>query len=119
VDVVELDADGGPATVIACDAGEAAILATLDGRAAVAVVSPTGGQGFLLGRGNQQLSPAVLHTVGLDHLLIAATLSKLAALQGRPLYVDTGDAALDGALAGHRRVITGRGQETVVRVDAA
>jgi predicted polyphosphate/ATP-dependent NAD kinase len=119
VDVVELDADGGRATVIARDVGEAAILATLDGRAAVAVVSPTGGQGFLLGRGNQQLSPAVLNTVGLDRLLIVATLSKLAALQGRPLYVDTGDAALDAALAGHRRVITGRGQETVVRVDAA
>jgi predicted polyphosphate/ATP-dependent NAD kinase len=119
VDVVELDEEGGPARVIARDAGEAAILATLDGRAAMAVVSPTGGQGFLLGRGNQQLSPAVLHTVGLDHLLIAATLSKLGALQGRPLYVDTGDATLDAALAGHRRVITGRGQETVVRVDAA
>jgi predicted polyphosphate/ATP-dependent NAD kinase len=107
------------ASVVAADAGERDILAALDGQPAVAVVSPTGGQGFLLGRGNQQLSPAVLRAVGPGNVVIVATNAKLAALGGRPLYVDTGDASLDGALAGHRRAITGPGRESVVRVEVA
>ena len=117
IDVVELAGDA--ARVLVADASESQILAAIQGRSAVAVISPTGGQGFLLGRGNQQLSPAVLRAIGPENLLVVSTLSKLAALQGRPLYVDTGDAGLDAALAGHRRVIVGRGQETVIRVDAA
>jgi predicted polyphosphate/ATP-dependent NAD kinase len=120
VDVVEIRAHE-TACVVAPDANEAQILAALAGghRAAVAVISPTGGQGFLLGRGNQQLSPTVLRTIGVANLIFIATPSKLAALGGRPLYVDTGDAAYDAKLAGYRRVITGPGQEAVVRVDAA
>jgi predicted polyphosphate/ATP-dependent NAD kinase len=116
VDVVEVGPGG--ARVVAADAGEAAILAAVEGRDAVAVLSPTGGQGFLLGRGNQQFSPAVLRAIGPANLLIAATAAKLAALGTQPLYVDTGDPALDAALAGHRRVITGPGREAVVRIAA-
>lgn len=115
VDAVEVRS-GGRGGVVARDAGEAQLLAALHGRDAVAVLSPTGGQGFLLGRGNQQLSPAVLRAIGPDRLLVIATPAKLAALGTNPLYVDTGDAPLDAALAGHRRVITGRGREAVVRV---
>ena len=49
--------------------------------------------------------------------MVIAAPSKLAALGGRPLYVDSGDAALDARLAGYRRVLTGPGQEAVVRID--
>ena len=45
-----------------------------------------------------------------------ATEAKLAALGGRPLLVDTGDARLDAALAGYARVVTGYGREIVYRV---
>ncbi|MBO2450833.1 NAD(+)/NADH kinase [Actinomadura barringtoniae] len=76
-------------------------------------VTPIGGQGFLLGRGNQQISPDVLRAAGPDRLLVVATEAKLAALGGRPLLVDTGDDALDRELAGHRPVITGRGRSTM------
>ena len=38
------------------------------------------------------------------------------ALAGRPLLVDTGDAALDEELAGFHRVVTAYGRETVHRV---
>ncbi|MFJ4184074.1 ATP-NAD kinase family protein [Kitasatospora sp. NPDC089509] len=80
------------------------------------VLSPIGGQGFLLGRGNQQLTPALLRTVGRDRLLVLATEAKLAALAGRPLLLDTGDPELDDALSGHVRVITGHRSSAVYRL---
>ena len=63
VDVVEVG-QGRRGRTVALDASESAILAALDGRPATAILSPTGGQGFLVGRGNQQLSPAVLASIG-------------------------------------------------------
>jgi predicted polyphosphate/ATP-dependent NAD kinase len=105
--------------IVAADAGEAAILAALaEDDPAVIVVSPIGGQGFLFGRGNQPMSPAVLRRVGLGNVLVAATEAKLAGLPGHVLRVDTGDADLDDRLAGYRRVITGVGTEAVCRVAA-
>ncbi len=66
-----------------------------------------GGQGHLLGRGNQQLTPELLRRAGRDHLVVIATRSKLAALEGRPLIVDSGDSDLDQELAGYIAVTTG------------
>ena len=83
---------------------------------ALVVVTPIGGQGFLFGRGNQQLSARVIERVGTENVVILATETKLAALSGRPLLVDTGDEALDTALSGYRRVVTGYGREVVYRV---
>ncbi|MFO8133375.1 MAG: hypothetical protein R6U10_05540 [Thermoplasmatota archaeon] len=87
------------------DGSEADILAALNGRPAHIVVSPIGRQGCILGRGNQQISPAVIRAVGVDNVIIAATPHKLA--ETPSLFVDTGDTALDMALAGPRQVITG------------
>lgn len=89
----------------AADAGEADILTALDGRHAKIVVSPIGRQGCILGRGNQQISPRVIKKIGVDNVIIAATPHKLA--ETPSLFVDTGDAALDEALAGPRQIITG------------
>ncbi|GAB7184003.1 hypothetical protein ATKI12_3834 [Kitasatospora sp. Ki12] len=82
------------------------------------VLSPIGGQGFLLGRGNQQLTPELLRRAGRERLLVLATEAKLAALAGRPLLLDTGDPALDDALSGYLRVITGRRSAAVHRLSA-
>jgi predicted polyphosphate/ATP-dependent NAD kinase len=117
VDVIEI-AGKGMGRTIEADASEDRLLAAVRGRSAVVVVSPIGGQGFVLGRGNQQLSPTVLRTIGLDRLIVAATPAKLAALGGRPLLIDTGDPDLDRVLAGHRRVVTGLATESVVRLEA-
>ncbi len=101
--------------LVAADANEETLLELVEEGSSV-IVTPVGGQGFILGRGNQQLSPRVLRAAGLDALVIVSTETKLAALGGRPLLVDTGDPDLDAALCGYRRVVTGPGHETVYRV---
>ena len=92
---------------IACDASERELLEVLASEPrAVIVLSPTRGQGALLGRGNQQLSPAVVRAAHAQ-LLVVATRAKLLALAGRPLLMDTGDGALDRSLCGLVEVIAG------------
>lgn len=83
------------------------------------LLTVTGGQGFLMGRGNQQLSAEVLRTVGPENVVILATRAKLEALEGRPLLVDTGDVVLDRELAGFRDVVTGYDRRVLYRVAAA
>jgi predicted polyphosphate/ATP-dependent NAD kinase len=80
------------------------------------ILTPVGGQGFLLGRGNQQISPAVIKKVGKGNIIVAATAEKLSSLRGRPLLVDTGDAATDSYLCGYYRVVTGYRENTIYRV---
>ena len=81
------------------------------------VVAAIGGQGYVLGRGNQQISPAVIRRVGPDNIVILATPDKLTALGG-PLRVDTGDPECDRTLTGYRRVVTGPHQDAIVKVEA-
>jgi predicted polyphosphate/ATP-dependent NAD kinase len=79
--------------IIAKDVGEKQILRAIDGKAARIIVTPIGGQGFIFGRGNQQISAKVIRQVGLDNIVVAATNGKLDRLES--LRVDTGDAKLD------------------------
>ncbi|MEO6943060.1 MAG: NAD(+)/NADH kinase [Terrimesophilobacter sp.] len=72
-----------------------------------AIVSVIGGQGFLLGRGNQQLSAEVVKLLGSPPLIAVATEQKLIELRGRPLLVDTGDLNVDARLSGFVEVVTG------------
>jgi predicted polyphosphate/ATP-dependent NAD kinase len=102
--------------VLAADAGEAEILRLIRGKRVKIVVTPIGGQGCIFGRGNQQISPAVIAAVGRENIIVAATPEKLQALGGRPLWVDTGDPETNRLLAGHVRVVTGHREEAVVRV---
>ncbi len=71
------------------------------------VITLIGGQGHIFGRGNQQLSPRVIKAVGKNNIIIVATKTKLAALNNRPLIIDTGDTELDQTLSGYFPVITG------------
>lgn len=103
--------------VLATDADEATLLNLLadDGPANI-VVTAIGGQGHIFGRGNQQFSPAVVRAVGRDNITIVATKSKMSALEGRPLLVDTNDPALDKALCGYYRLVTGYDDFLMYRV---
>ena len=110
VDVVK----GGE--VVASDVTEQALLELVSGRPATIVVTVIGGQGHMFGRGNQQLSPRVLHAVGTKNIIVVATKEKLVALNGRPLLVDTGDPEMDRELSGYVRVTTGYHDYTMFRV---
>ena len=88
------------------DASEQDLLELLDRETRVMIIiSPIGAQGFILGRGNQQLSAEVIRRVGIDKLIIISTPHKLAEIPY--LLVDTGDEDLDESLAGMRQVVTG------------
>jgi len=88
------------------DASEQDLLRILE-EAGVAkiIVSPIGAQGFVLGRGSQQISPEVLRKVRPENLIIVATPHKLK--ETPRLLVDTGDSDLDETISGKRQVICG------------
>jgi predicted polyphosphate/ATP-dependent NAD kinase len=81
--------------IVARDVNEKQILEATDGKPVRIIVTPIGGQGFIFGRGNQQISPKVIRRVGLDNIIVVATESKLRSLKA--LRVDTGDPDLDAA----------------------
>lgn len=80
------------------------------------ILTATGGQGMLLGRGNQQITPAVLRAVGRDGLVVIATHEKLKALQGRPLLMDIPDEALAEVFAGFIEVVSGYRHRVLYRL---
>lgn len=88
------------------------------GRPATLVLSFTRTQGFLLGRGNLQLSPALLRHLGRDRLWVVGTRTKLLSLGGRPLLMDTDDAALDAEWAGLVEIIAGYDDRLWYRIGA-
>ena len=110
---VDLVANG---KVVAADANEAQLLALIKGRRAMIVVTPIGGQGYLFGRGNQQISWRVIREVGKEKIIVVSTPNKIASLRGRPLWVDTGDRAVDESLQGYVKIITGYREQIVYRV---
>ncbi|WP_111640437.1 ATP-NAD kinase family protein [Marinimicrobium alkaliphilum] len=71
------------------------------------IVTAIGGQGHIIGRGNQQLAPDILVRVGRENLMVLATREKILALDGRPLLIDSNDPQLDKAWRGFLPVITG------------
>jgi len=102
--------------LIGKDVGERELLDLLAGRPAKIVVTIIGGQGYIFGRGNQQISPAVIRQVGPENIIVVATPDKLRSING-PLLVDTGDPALDRELAGYIRVVTGYRQMSLRKVE--
>ena len=98
------------------DVSEREILATLGEGPAKIVVTPIGGQGYIFGRGNQQVSPEVIRRVGRENIVVVATEGKLIALHNTPLLVDTGDPDVDRLLTGYVHVITGYRRQAVRRV---
>ena len=105
--------------MIARDASEDQLLALLDehdNRKARILVTPIGGQGYLFGRGNQQISPQVIERVGRDGIVVVSIPAKLHALGSQPLLVDTGNRDVDEMLSGYLTVVTGYNERAVRKV---
>jgi predicted polyphosphate/ATP-dependent NAD kinase len=110
---------GQEVELVAVDVNEAKLLALLDERGeqgARIVVTPIGGQGYILGRGNQQISPKVIRRVGREGVLVVSAPDKLHALGSQPLLVDSGDRAVDEMLSGYTLVVTGYNERAVRKV---
>lgn len=109
---IDVVADG---RLVAKDAREADLLALplpFD-----VVVSPIGGQGFVLGRGNLPISAPVVRRVGVENVRVVATPSKL--VDTPVLRVDSGEPALDAAFPPFVRVVTGWHTTKLVRIAGA
>ena len=108
--------DTGP-HLIASDCTEAEILAALDKYpCAKIVVTVIGGQGYIFGRGNQQLSAEVIRRVGTENIIIAAGKETVMLLPGFELHADTGDESVNQMLSGYRQIIVGYEEKMVMKV---
>jgi len=76
------------------------------------IMTATGGQGHIIGRGNQQLSSSLFKKVGKDNIILLITPDKLSALSGRPLLMDSGDLILDRQWSGWISIVTGYQQRS-------
>jgi predicted polyphosphate/ATP-dependent NAD kinase len=102
--------------LIAKDVNEQKLLEVIKNNTLKIIITPTGGQGFLFGRGNQPFSPRVLEKVSKKDIIVVSLISKINGLRGKPLRVDTGDAQIDQKLCGYISVITGYRDKIVYRV---
>ena len=92
--------------IVLRDAGEKELRSALlkYGKAKI-IVSPIGSQGFIFGRGNQQISADIIRKAGKDSIIVVATPQKMEATP--ELHIYTGDRELDKMFRGYVRVITG------------
>lgn len=98
------------------DANEAQLLEVISGRPAQILITIIGGQGYLFGRGNQQISSRVIRRVGKENVHVIATENKVLSVHGRSLLVDTGDEETDRLFKGYIRVTIGYRKSTMVRI---
>jgi predicted polyphosphate/ATP-dependent NAD kinase len=96
--------------VLVRDGTESEILEAL-GDENVVVVSPIGGQGFVFGRGNHQISPAVIRR---SEIVVVASPSKLDDVG--VLRVDTDDEDVNESLRGWQKVRVGRYEHRLLKV---
>ena len=82
------------------------------------ILGVIGGQGYILGRGSQQIPHDVIEKAGHDGLIVISSEEKLAQLVGGRLLVDTGDPELDKQLEGFIRVRTGAGRQMMMQLSA-
>ncbi len=102
--------------LIACDCDSATLLSLIDQypyHPVKIILTATGNQGHIIGRGNQQLSATLLKKIGKDNLQVLITPNKLSHLNGRPLLMDSGNPNLDAEWSGWIKIYTGYRQQSV------
>jgi predicted polyphosphate/ATP-dependent NAD kinase len=103
--------------LIASDVTAKELLALTAQQSHKLVLTLIGGQGHVIGRGNQQLSANFLKNLGKDNILLVATKIKINNLSGRALIVDSGDIAVDQQLSGLISIITGYHDQVLYPID--
>jgi len=78
------------------------------------ILTPIGGTKFLIGRGNQQITPEIWKRVSRENLIIVTSLSKIG--RDYKLYIDTGDKNVDLMLKGFVKALIGYREEIVIRL---
>jgi len=101
--------------LIGKDLNEKGILTLLNGKVKI-ILSPIGNQGFIIGRGNLQLTKEVLKRINREDIIVVSTPLKLQGI--KYLLVDTGDRSLDMKFSGYYKVIVGYGRMKIVEVKA-
>jgi predicted polyphosphate/ATP-dependent NAD kinase len=102
--------------LLAADVGEKELLEIIRGQETRIIVTVIGGQGYIFGRGNQQISAEVIRRVGRDNIIVVATKEKILALEQKSLLVDTGNEEVNNQLHGYIRVTTGYGEQLICKV---
>ncbi len=105
-------------SLIANDVNEAQLLNLSKDNKLKIIVTVIGGQGYVFGRGNQQISPAIIRKAGKENIMIIAAASKIIALSEKTLLVDTGDDETNRMMAGYIKVKTGTKENMICRIDA-
>lgn len=102
--------------IVGIDLNERGIIELLDKhKKTKIIVSPIGGQGFIFGRGNKQITPKILKKIGKKNVKIVSTEEKIKGL--RCLMVDTGDIETDEMLKGLVKVIIGYKEELIIEIE--
>ena len=78
-----------------------------------------GGQGFLFGRGNQQITAEIIRRVQRENIIVVASTKKIFELPRQCILIDTGNKKLDNELAGYLKVQTDKNLTFVIKVEVA
>lgn len=93
--------------LVANDVTENELLDLITDKNVKIIVTIIGGQGYIFGRGNQQLSPAVIKQVKKENIIIVSSQDKLNTIFGSPMLIDTGNNKTDKMLEGYYKVVVG------------
>lgn len=96
------------------DANERDLIKISKNKKVKIIISPIGGQGFIFGRGNPQISGSVISNVGVENIIIIATPAKLLSLLGKGLQADTGRDEIDALLKRSYKIIVDYGEYYVM-----
>ena len=102
--------------LVTLDVSEKQLLEIVGEHRCKVIVTPIGGQGYLFGRGNQQISPNVLRKIEKKNIIVIATKKKISELYNKPFLIDTGDRDLDTMLSGYVRVAVGYREQFIYPV---